>query len=657
MTFDPTAAVDQETVPQIVSDPTASLDEVLIAAANAGALLTNESRLTAAAVPTADDLVEAAYLEDELASVDAEAAARLDADPADRLAEAASLSDIASEAAGISDIASDEAARAVQTRIWTTLVVGVPGDRTLLIVDWLMLACRAHGMIARAIPLGNARGGLHGMFIEMAAPGDGDAEQALAGLPGGPVDLLVCGEHLELARAIEAGWCDPEVTTIVASSRRVMTDLECTVQPGHVLREADIDAVAKAQSRAYIAFDAPRVASWYSLPAGAQPSMLLGAVCSTGALPLEQPALTAAIVQLGVDPRTHLQGFTRGEPRGRRTGGKVVRTLTAEQFVRKRRGVLPRAARPDFEQLIFAANEHFPTAAQAAIRAGLLTISEHSGGEAARTFLELLGTVDSAVRRSTAERLATGSEDEIVTAAARHLTNIIAYPDAAHAATVKLRRQRLQQVRSRHGISRHEAYRVIDLIASEDIDRAQLMHPRLAAHRNAAAHLTNPTHIERIDATSLRGALRLRRLRASKRHRVTSERHQLEYRCAQEYAVAICETAAVDLQLAELVARSGSIIHGAGAARVATRQSAMAFWGRVVRQSLAIDRTSGAAGVPTVSRIIIPFVFDQMQRSGPLALWEHAGKVVGIGMHLSRGGTYADALAFAYALRGLRPPA
>ncbi|MBC7644314.1 MAG: hypothetical protein H7123_04250 [Thermoleophilia bacterium] len=52
--------------------------------------------------------------------------------------------------------------------------------------------------------------------------------------------------------------------------------------------------------------------------------------------------------------------------------------------------------------------------------------------------------------------------------------------------------------------------------------------------------------------------------------------------------------------------------------------------------------------------MIIPFVFDQMLRSGPLALWEHAGKVVGIGMHLSRGGTYADALEFAQALTGRR---
>ncbi|MBC7644588.1 MAG: hypothetical protein H7123_05625, partial [Thermoleophilia bacterium] len=132
-------------------DPTSTLDETLIAAANAGALRTTESRPEPAAIPTTDELAEA--------MVEAGLTAQIDTN--------------------LVDLIADEAERDMQTRIWTALIVGVPGDRTMLIVDWLMLACRTHGMIARAIPLGSTRGGLHGMFIEMAATGDGDAEQAL----------------------------------------------------------------------------------------------------------------------------------------------------------------------------------------------------------------------------------------------------------------------------------------------------------------------------------------------------------------------------------------------------------------------------------------------------------------------------------------------
>jgi hypothetical protein len=215
-------------------------------------------------------------------------------------------------------------------RPWSALVCGLPEDRTLLIVDWLLLACRDAGLVAQAVPLATGDRMPHGMYVEVAA--DADVEAVLGEVPWGAVDLLVAGEHLELVRAIEAGFVDETATTIVASCRRAFTRVERDVAPQHVLAEREIDALASRSALAYHAFDGHEVARWYHLPAAAQPGLLLGAICGTGITGLDDHSFVRAIADLGIDARLHAEGFRRGIRLGRRAGGRVRRTRTAYQF-------------------------------------------------------------------------------------------------------------------------------------------------------------------------------------------------------------------------------------------------------------------------------------------------------------------------------------
>jgi hypothetical protein len=49
-------------------------------------------------------------------------------------------------------------------RPWSAIVCGLPDDRTLLVVDWLLLACREAGLVGQAVPLADGTD-LHGMYV------------------------------------------------------------------------------------------------------------------------------------------------------------------------------------------------------------------------------------------------------------------------------------------------------------------------------------------------------------------------------------------------------------------------------------------------------------------------------------------------------------
>jgi hypothetical protein len=156
--------------------------------------------------------------------------------------------------------------------------------------------------------------------------------------------------------------------------------------------------------------------------------------------------------------------------------------------------------------------------------------------------------------------------------------------------------------------------------------------------------ILTPIHRHRIDLTSVRGALALRRMRAGSRRRGGAPQAQIELDTADSWLEALHDTLRLDHELARIVARSGTLVQGAGASRDAQRVTALAFWGRIVRQCVAIDR-SAQADAPYASREVIPVVWRHLCASGPLALWEVAGPVLGCALAHARGASYEQTVA------------
>jgi hypothetical protein len=158
-----------------------------------------------------------------------------------------------------------------------------------------------------------------------------------------------------------------------------------------------------------------------------------------------------------------------------------------------------------------------------------------------------------------------------------------------------------------------------------------------------------PIRVERVVTTSVGGARRLRKLAKAARFRTGSARQARELDTLDAWLTALMDALRADHELARIVAASGTLVQGAGAVRDGNRATAVAFWGRIVRQSIAMDRAN-PSGEPAVARRVIPFAWEQLCRSGPLALWEYAAQVLAIGLAQARGLAYPDVVRMADAL-------
>lgn len=530
-------------------------------------------------------------------------------------------------------------------RPWSAVVVGLPEDRTLLVVDWLLLACRAAGVVAQAVPLPSIGDMPYGMYVEVA--GDADAERCLGEVPWGAVDLLVAGEHLELMRAITAGFVHPQETVVVASSRRSYTPVERVATPEHVLEEREIDALATRSARSYHAFDGHEVAGWYDLPSSAQPGLLLGALCGTGVTGLEASHFEDAIRTLGIDDRLHAEAFRRGTRLGRREGGRVRRAKTAYQFTRRRRALVAHHSRRRFEELVARAEVLVHVEHRAALQEAIFLLCEFQDADWAGVLVDHLEAIVAA------ERDAVGGEVDpdrsVVPDAIRSLAGMMTWPDAAWIANRKRRASRLRELRAAHRLSRLEAYELVDHVPLDAVQRAECRRPSrlgFATPDASVPPLLRPVRVEQLRTSSIGGAMRLRRMAAGARWRVGSPQQRLELDTVETWLEALHDSMRVDHSIARIVARSGTLVQGMGAVREAHRATAHAFWGRIVRQSIAIDRTAGRGADAPCATQLVPFVWNQLCRSGPLALWEYAAQVLGIALAQARGTSPEDTIAY-----------
>jgi hypothetical protein len=75
-----------------------------------------------------------------------------------------------------------------------------------------------------------------------------------------------------------------------------------------------------------------------------------------------------------------------------------------------------------------------------------------------------------------------------------------------------------------------------------------------------------------------------------------------------------------------------------------------------VRPAIAIDRAAGPDPTGSVAQLVVPFCWEQLCRSGPLALWEYAAQVLGIALAQSRGLGHAECVQVAEVLCEARRP-
>ncbi|MBI4012080.1 MAG: indolepyruvate oxidoreductase subunit beta family protein [Candidatus Rokubacteria bacterium] len=468
------------------------------------------------------------------------------------------------------------------TPLLSLLIPAVGGQGGGVLAEWIVDAALHEGYPVQgtSIPGVAQRTGSTTYYVELAT--DRDAEPPVFSLypVPGALDVLVAPEFLEVGRMIELGFVAPSRTTVVCSTHRLYSIHE-KIATGHAVYPArELEAAARASSRALIAFDALAVAREHGTEVNA---VLLGALAGSGALPIGAEAYRAAIQRKGVGVAANLQGFEIGLGLARQaaTGSPAEATP-------------PAVIEPPAE---FAADvAALPEALRPTVSVALARLVDYQDRAYAGRYLARL--------RPLVARARTPAGVELARLVARHLAVWMTYEDAIRVAQLKTRRARIMRIREE--VRARDAEIVVTDYLKPDLDELYGILPyRLVAPFARWAERRwphgRPTLGQHVRTTTVSGFLRVRLLTLLRPWRPVSYRAHEEHRRIDRWLEAVSRAAAWDEVLACEVARAAQLVKGYGDVR---RRMAALFDGLLAGALRAAEREAAGGGGFAVARAL-----------------------------------------------------
>jgi indolepyruvate ferredoxin oxidoreductase beta subunit len=370
----------------------------------------------------------------------------------------------------------------------------------------------------------------------------------LAPTPG-RVDVFLCSEAMEAARALAAGWIDG-TTTVIASTHRVLATIEkMAMGDGRFDADAACEALRRVARRAVL-FDmqAERARAGTAVSA-----VMLGALVGAGVLPLRREDALAAIRASGRGVEASVRGFEAGcgraaqETTGRDAAGAQPMPDPAASGVAMRAGIAADGATPP-------GGRRVPLDPARAAALGEARCAAYLDDGYARLYRDrLAAAVD-----------AWPGDAMIARETARFLALLMCYEDVARVADLKSRPERLERIRAEARAAPGDPVRVIEFFKPGWDELADLLPPSPAARLRAwAARRGRVAVFERgleLRTTTVRGALQLRLLAAARAWRRRSSRFAAEDALVRRWLAAI--VAAPDAEVAREIVLAARLVKG-----------------------------------------------------------------------------------------------
>lgn len=353
----------------------------------------------------------------------------------------------------------------------TIAILAMGGEGGGVLADWIVAVGEQAGYHAQNTSVAGVaqRTGATVYYVEMypgGTPGDGNvrAEPVLSLFPTpGEVDIVIASELMEAGRAIQRGFSTPDRTTLIASTNRVYSmDEKLALGDGRVDSNTLLEA-AHAGARRFIGADFMQLA----LDAGSVISAsLFGALAGSGALPWTRDRFEDAIRAGGKGVEASLAAFAAGfEAAGKPAPRPHPETPSSASgpvpvTISRRRPVDPAeeaAATEERRRQELAASDpgglvgpklqphaariasDFPDRARSMLLHGAVRTAVFQGLGYTDRYL------DRVARLAAHER---GPDARLTTEAARHVALWMSYQDTIQVAQQKIRRHRLDGVRS-----------------------------------------------------------------------------------------------------------------------------------------------------------------------------------------------------------------
>jgi indolepyruvate ferredoxin oxidoreductase beta subunit len=395
----------------------------------------------------------------------------------------------------------------------------------------------------------------------------------------GDVDVVICSELMEAARAVQRGFVTPDRTTLVASTHRIFAMTEkIALSDGRVEPSPLHESCAIAAKR-LVAFDMAAVAERTGSVISA---VMFGALARSEALPFSKAQFEETIDRGRVGVAPSLRAFAAGYE------GGLAEAITAP--------APPQLAPVDPAVALKEAKAWVPAPTWEIVRIGFERLVDYQDLSYARRYLLRLEPA------AELERRRGDGSNRLFIEVARYLALGMAYEDTIRVAELKIRKTRFDRVREE-----------VEVKDGQILEIAEYMHPRLqeiaetlpgplgrfllkrGLVRKLVERLTSKGRV--IKTTSLSGFLMLYAVAAMKPLRERSLRFADEQAHLDAWLAQVLDNAATDYDLAVELAECLNLVKGYGDTHARGRASHAAILRTLPALSGRPDAASIVAGL------------------------------------------------------------
>ena len=201
----------------------------------------------------------------------------------------------------------------MQDKLIKILIPAVGGQGGGVLAEWLIQSFELENYNVQGISLPglSQRAGSTIYYME-AFPKDIDEKIIFSQYPlPGDIDIILAQEFLELGRVLEKGY-GSEKTTIVSSTHRIYSTEEKLPISSGIFAKETLAGMAEQFSRKFIGLDILQLAKDNGMNELSTNAILLGALSSSGSIPINKESFQKGIEATGVSVRNNLNAFNIG---------------------------------------------------------------------------------------------------------------------------------------------------------------------------------------------------------------------------------------------------------------------------------------------------------------------------------------------------------
>jgi indolepyruvate ferredoxin oxidoreductase, beta subunit len=441
-------------------------------------------------------------------------------------------------------------------------IAALGGQGGGVLADWLIEIAEGEGYLAQStsVPGVAQRTGATIYYLEffpraLAEQAGRPPVMALMPVPG-DVDCVIASELAEAGRAIQRGLVTSDRTTLISSTHRSYAIAEKSAMgQGAADTEGLVDLV-RSQAKRLILFDMEETAERNHSVIS---SVLLGALCGSGALPFRKQTFEETIRKSGIAVQANLAAFEDACQQAQRGDsgftGKVGSPLSQD---------LPPQARTSQLQPLLDRIRRMPAVVQPVALEGTRRAIDYQDPAYAEVYLDRVERIAALEARLWADV----SSYALLEATARSLALWMTFEDTIRVADLKTRGSRFARVRDEiraepgqlFGITEFMKPRVAEIAGTLPLRLGQ----RVLDSRSLTRWLTRFTAGRQIKTGTLRGFLMLYALAGLRRWRRGTLRFHEENARIEAWLGKLEWTAADNYSLAVELAKAQRLVKGYG---------------------------------------------------------------------------------------------